>query len=308
MNLQTDRPVPDSIPRSWVDHAPTRIRPFLRLARYDRPIGFWLLAIPCWQGLLLARIGDGLGWSDLSLAVILAVGAVAMRGAGCTYNDIIDRDLDARVERTRDRPLASGTISLQAAWLFLLAQCLVGFVILVQLPLIAIMIGLAALILVAAYPFMKRITWWPQAWLGLTFNWGVLVAYAAIAGQIDPAAILLYASGFFWTLGYDTIYACQDMEDDALVGVRSTARALQSELTIWLWGFYLAAAILAGAAILLTHASPWFVPFFAAYAYHLFDQIRRVDPAQGWACLATFKTNRITGLILTGALFIAAII
>ncbi|MEE2565996.1 4-hydroxybenzoate octaprenyltransferase [Hyphobacterium marinum] len=292
-----------------MDRAPARIRPFLRLARYDRPIGFWLLAIPCWQGLLLANIGGpGLGWPDLELAALLTLGAIAMRGAGCTYNDIVDRDLDARVERTRDRPLAAGTVSLQSAWLFLLAQCLVGFVVLVQLPPIAIGIGLAALALVAAYPFMKRITWWPQAWLGLTFNWGILVAYAAVTGGIDTAAVLLYVSGFFWTLGYDTIYACQDMEDDALVGVRSTARALQGGLHAWLWGFYLAAALLAAAAILVQGPTPWFVGLFALYAYYLFDQIRRTDPDKGAACLAVFKSNQITGLLLTGALFLACII
>lgn len=231
-----------------------------------------------------------------------------MRGAGCTYNDIVDRDLDARVERTRDRPLAAGTVSLQAAWLFLLAQCLVGFVVLVQLPLLAIGIGLAAVLLVAAYPFMKRITWWPQAWLGLTFNWGILVAYASVTGQIDAAAILLFASGVFWTLGYDTIYACQDIQDDALVGVRSTARALQGQLHVWLWGFYLAAGLLAATAILARGPSPWFVGLFALYAYHLFDQIRRTDPADGGQCLAVFKSNQITGLLLTGALFLASVI
>lgn len=308
MTGSTDRRVADSLPRSWVDHAPERIRPFLRLARYDRPIGFWLLAIPCWQGLLLANIGTGLRWADLELAALFALGAIAMRGAGCTYNDIVDRDLDARVDRTRDRPLAAGTVSLQSAWLFLLAQCLVGFLVLVQLPPLAIGIGLTALILVAAYPFMKRITWWPQAWLGLTFNWGILVAYASATGQVDAAAILLFASAFFWTLGYDTIYACQDMEDDALVGVRSTARALQGQLRAWLWGFYLAAALLAAAALLSQGPTPWFVGLFALYAYHLFDQVRRTDPADGQQCLAVFKSNQITGLLLTGALFLASVI
>lgn len=309
MTAPFDRPVADSLPRSWVDRAPARIRPFLRLARYDRPIGFWLLAIPCWQGLLLANTGgSGLGWQDLELAALLTLGAIAMRGAGCTYNDIIDRDLDARVDRTRDRPLAAGTVSLQSAWLFLLAQCLVGFLVLVQLPALAIAIGLAALGLVAAYPFMKRITWWPQAWLGLTFNWGILVAYAAVTGQIDMAALLLYGSAVFWTLGYDTIYACQDREDDALVGVRSTARALQNGLHTWLWAFYLLAAILAAAAILIKGPSPWFVPLFAAYAYHLFDQVRHVDPRNGAACLAVFRSNRLTGLILTAALLVTSLI
>ena len=308
MTSYSDRPVPDSIPQSWVDVAPPRLRPFLRLARYDRPIGFWLLALPCWQGLLLASIGTGLSWQLPLFMLLLGIGAVAMRGAGCTYNDIIDRDLDAQVARTRDRPLASGTISVRAAWLFLLAQCLVGFVVLIQLPPLAIYIALAALLLVAAYPFMKRITWWPQAWLGLTFNWGALVGFVALAGHMDASALCLYASGLFWTLGYDTIYACQDMEDDALVGVRSTARALQSNLHLWLWVFYLGAAILAGAALLLAGASPWFVPLYGAYVYHLLDQIRHVDAARGDVCLALFKSNRLTGLLLVITLLVATVI
>ena len=308
MTLSSDRRVADSVPTTWVDRMPGRMRPFLRLARYDRPAGFWLLAIPCFQGLALARIGEGFVPADFYYGLLLLLGAIAMRGAGCTYNDIVDRDLDRQVERTRDRPLAAGTVSLRAAWLFVLAQCLVGFVVLVQLPLLAIVIALGSLFLVAAYPFMKRLTWWPQAWLGLTFNWGALVGYAALSGQIDPAVLALYASGFFWTLGYDTIYACQDMEDDALVGVRSTARALHANLHRWLWVFYGAAAALAGLASLLAGASPWFVLPFAAFAFHLFDQIRRVDPAFPAQCLAVFKSNRLSGLLLVLALSVATII
>lgn len=308
MTLASDRRVADSAPKTWVDRMPARIRPFLRLARYDRPAGFWLLAIPCFQGVTLAAVGNGLGWNDAYFALLFLIGAVAMRGAGCTYNDIVDRDLDRQVARTRDRPLAAGTVTLRSAWLFTLAQCFVGFVVLLQLPPLAIGIAVGSLVLVAAYPFMKRITWWPQAWLGLTFNWGALVAYTAMTGRIDAAGIALYASGFFWTLGYDTIYACQDMEDDALVGVRSTARALQSNLHLWLWGFYGASASLAGLAALLAGASPWFVIPFALYAWHLFDQIRHVDPAFGNQCLAVFKANQLTGLLLVLALGVAAFI
>jgi 4-hydroxybenzoate polyprenyltransferase len=307
MSLNADRRVADSLPTSWVDKAPEVLRPYLRLARYDRPIGFWLLAIPCWQGLLLAGAGSGLSLDTVLYALLFGVGAVAMRGAGCTYNDIIDKDLDAQVERTADRPLAAGTVSLKAAWAFLAAQCLVGLIVLIQLPLIAIGIGLAALLLVAAYPFMKRITWWPQAWLGLTFNWGVLVAYAAAAGTIDLAALALYFSGVFWTLGYDTIYACQDAEDDALVGVRSTARLFGEHSRHWIAGFYGAAAILAGIAGVLAGASAWFAAGFALYAFHLFDQIRRLDPRDGAACLTLFKANRLTGILLIGALFMGAV-
>ena len=307
MSLNEDRRVADSLPTSWVDRAPEALRPFLRLARYDRPIGFWLLAIPCWQGLLLARAGGGLNVDDLLYALLFGIGAVAMRGAGCTYNDIVDRDLDARVERTADRPLAAGTVSLKAAWAFLVAQSLVGLIVLVQLPLIAIGVGLAALLLVAGYPFMKRITWWPQAWLGLTFNWGVLVAYAAVAGTIDAAALALYASAIFWTLGYDTIYAHQDAEDDALVGVRSTARLFGEQSRHWIAGFYGASAILAAIAGVLAGVSAWFAAGFAIYACHLFDQIRRLDPRDGAACLTLFKANRLTGFFLIGALFMGAV-
>ncbi|MEE2525319.1 4-hydroxybenzoate octaprenyltransferase [Hyphobacterium sp. HN65] len=310
MTTASDRRVADSLPTSWVDRAPLRVRPFLRLARYDRPIGFWLLAIPCWTGLLLARLasGDPATLADLGWAVLFGVGAIAMRGAGCTYNDIVDRDLDRQVARTADRPLAAGTLSVRSAWLFLLAQCLVGFVVLMQLPDLARWVALGSLVLVAAYPFMKRITWWPQAWLGLTFNWGALVGYAVIAGEIDGAAIALYISSLFWTLGYDTIYACQDMEDDAMVGVKSTALALRSNLETWLWVFYAVAAMLAALAGVLADAPLWFALLILPFTFHLFDQIRKVDAADGPACLAVFKSNRTTGLLLALSFLICSFI
>lgn len=308
MQLNFDRRVADSIPKTWVDTAPAALRPYLRLARYDRPIGFWLLALPCWMGLLLARVGEGLGWIDLWYAVLFAIGAVAMRGAGCTYNDIVDRDLDRQVARTADRPLAAGTITLRSAWIFLAIQAGVGLLVLVQLPLLAIGVGLASLLLVAAYPFMKRITWWPQAWLGLTFNWGIPVAYTAAAGSIDPAMIALYASAVFWTLGYDTIYAHQDVDDDAMIGVRSTARLFGERSQWWIAGFYGLTASLAGLAIVLQQASPFIVIGFALYAAHLFDQIRRLDIGDGAACLTLFKSNRTTGLLLCATLGLGAIV
>jgi 4-hydroxybenzoate polyprenyltransferase len=308
MQLNFDRRVSDSVPTSWVDDAPLILRPYLRLARYDRPIGFWLLAIPCWQGLLFARIGTGLGWIDLWYAVLMTIGAIAMRGAGCTYNDIIDRDLDAQVERTANRPLAAGTLSLKQAWAFLVGQALVGFLVLIQLPLLAILTGLGALVLVAAYPFMKRITWWPQAWLGLTFNWGIPVAYTAAAQQIDAAMLCLYLAAVLWTIGYDTIYAHQDSEDDALVGMRSTARLFGERSQYWIAGFYATSAILVGLAVFLKLASPWFVAIYALYAAHLFSQVREVDITDGARCLSVFKSNRITGLLLVAALLVAAIL
>lgn len=308
MHLNFDRRVADSIPKTWVDTAPERLRPYLRLARYDRPIGFWLLALPCWMGLLLARVGEGVSLIDLWWAVLFAIGAIAMRGAGCTYNDIIDRDLDRQVARTADRPLAAGTISLKSAWIFLAAQAGVGLLVLIQLPLLAILVGLASLLLVAAYPFMKRITWWPQAWLGLTFNWGIPVAYTAAAGSIDTTMIALYAAAVFWTLGYDTIYAHQDVDDDAMIGVRSTARLFGEHSQWWIAGFYGLSASLAGVAIVLQQAAPWIVIGFALYAAHLFDQIRRLDITDGAACLALFKSNRTTGLLLCATLLIGAIV
>lgn len=306
MTLNFDRRVADSIPETWVDTAPPAWRPYLRLARYDRPIGFWLLALPCWMGLALANIGSGFGWNDLYYAALFGIGAIAMRGAGCTYNDIIDRDLDAQVARTANRPLAAGTVSLKQAWLFLGAQCLVGLIVLVQLPLLAILVGLGSLLLVAAYPFMKRITWWPQAWLGLTFNWGVPVAYTAAAGQIDLAMIALYASCVFWTLGYDTIYAHQDSEDDALVGVRSTARLFGTASPYWVAGFYGLAAILAGLALYLSTATPFIVPLFALYSAHLFNQVRLMNIEDGAHCLSVFKSNRTTGALLVATLSLGA--
>ncbi|WP_022701639.1 4-hydroxybenzoate octaprenyltransferase [Oceanicaulis alexandrii] len=308
MTIAPDRRVADSVPTSWVDHAPSALRPYLRLARYDRPVGFWLLAIPCWQGLALASVQAGLDWLDLYWAILFGVGAIAMRGAGCTYNDIIDRDIDAKVARTADRPLAAGTVSLKQAWAFLIAQCLVGLLVLIQLPLPAILTGLGALALVAGYPFMKRITWWPQAWLGLTFNWGVLVAGATALGTpFAPEILLLYGANLFWTLGYDTIYACQDMEDDAMVGVKSSARALGGKISFGVLAFYLMTAALAALAGLVAGAGLMFAPAFAVFAAHLLLQTRKLDPEDGRECLRRFKANQITGLLLAGAFLLGAL-
>ena len=284
------------------------IRPYLRLARYDRPVGFWLLTLPCWFGLAAARLDTGLSWIDLYYAALFAVGAVAMRGAGCTYNDIGDRDLDASVARTADRPLAAGTLSVKNAWVFLLGQCLVGLGVLIQLPLAAILTALAALGLVAAYPFMKRITWWPQAWLGLTFNWGVPVAGAtALGSPFTAQIILLYLASLFWTVGYDTIYACQDKEDDALIGVKSSARALGRHVRAGVAVSYAGAAGLAAAAGVVAGAGLAFAAGFAVFAAHLFRQAAGFDPANGADCLARFKSNRTAGLLLVGAFLLGGL-
>ena len=238
----TTAPLPDTETRGLLAMLPAAARPYALLARFDRPIGWWLLYWPCAFALALS---GGLV-SHWPLLLWMLLGAIAMRGAGCVYNDIVDRDLDAKVARTRGRPLASGAVRLKAAWAWLLALCLIGLVVLVQLNLPAALIALASLALVAAYPFMKRITWWPQVWLGLVFSWGALVAWAAVAGNVPLAGLLLYGGSITWVIGYDTIYALQDVEDDALVGIRSSARALGGAvrsgvalcyaLTIAAWG------------------------------------------------------------------------
>ncbi len=298
----------DAVRGSWVMHAPAYLRPYLQLSRYDRPAGFWLLGLPCLIGVALARASGDFLSSDAWLAALFTVGAVAMRGAGCTYNDILDRDIDAKVARTALRPLPSGAVTLKQAWIWLLAQCAVGLGVLLCLPDFAKLVALGAIPMVALYPLMKRITWWPQVWLGLTFNWGVLVAAAATRGEITQADALLYGALVFWTLGYDTIYAIQDREDDALIGVKSTALRFGPNIkpavtVIYLLCFALcavagyAAAGWAGAAATLL------------FALHLIQQAIRLDPADGARALALFRTNRDAGLLLfAGWAFIAVAI
>ncbi len=215
--------IPDSSKTHWVNRAPEGVRPFLQLSRLDRPVGYWLLALPGWIGLAFAGLSHGFVWMDLVWAALILIGAIAMRGAGCTYNDIVDQDLDAQVARTALRPLPAGTVTTRQAWHWTFVQVGVGFLVWLCLPWLAKGIALLALPLVAAYPFMKRITWFPQVWLGLTFNWAVLVAYAAKTGTLSLPLFIFYLGLIFWTVGYDTIYACQDMEDDAMVGIKSTA-------------------------------------------------------------------------------------
>jgi 4-hydroxybenzoate polyprenyltransferase len=295
----------DAVRGSWVSRAPAFARPYLQLSRYDRPVGFWLLALPCLIGLVLARSPNALIVEDGWLAALFVIGAIAMRGAGCTYNDILDRDIDAKVARTALRPLPSGAVSLKQAWAWLLAQCAVGLAVLLALPDFARLVALAAIPMVALYPLMKRITWWPQVWLGLTFNWGALVAPAAIRGEISPADGLLYAGLVFWTLGYDTIYAIQDKEDDALIGVRSTARRFGGAVRPAIAVIYLACAALCAAAGFL--ADGWFgAAMTGLFALHLALQVLRLDPANGARALSLFRANREAGLLLlAGWAFIA---
>jgi 4-hydroxybenzoate polyprenyltransferase len=299
----------DALNLSLIDRAPAMLRPFLRLARLDRPIGTWLLFWPCVFGLVLgAVVSERLFWSwhDLYLLVLMAVGAVVMRGAGCTYNDIIDREIDAQVARTRGRPLPSGAVTVRQAWLFLGAQLAAGLAVLIQLNSFAIAVGAASLLLIAAYPFMKRITWWPQAWLGLTFNWGALVGFAAQTGAIDASDALLYAGLLFWTLGYDTIYALQDKEDDALIGVKSTARLFGARAKDWVLGFYTAAFALVLAAGFAAHTGWIFAFVMLAAGGHMLWQVHtlRIDDPE--RCLLLFRANRETGALIAAAFVLSS--
>ena len=294
--------LPDAPPDNWVDrHAPLSLRPWLKLGRFDRPIGAWLLMLPGWQAVALAGAMRGQG-PDLRLLVLIAVGAFVMRAAGCAYNDIVDRDYDAKVARTASRPIPAGQISVKQAWAFLVGLSLTGLVVLLMLTPLAIALGVGSLLLVAAYPFMKRVTWWPQAWLGLTFNWGAVLGYAAATGTLGWPALLLYASGLFWTLGYDTIYAVQDMEDDALVGVRSSALRLGRSAPKAVLGFYIACALLALAAGAMAGLGPLFALAVAAYAAQLVWQASRLRIEDGKGALRLFQSNRAAGLILFTAM------
>jgi 4-hydroxybenzoate polyprenyltransferase len=298
----------DAVRGSWVASAPAFARPYLQLSRYDRPAGFWLLGLPCPIGLALARMGSGFGPGDALLVLLFAIGAVAMRGAGCTYNDILDRDIDAKVARTALRPLPSGAVSLKQAWVWLVIQCLVGLGVLLALPDFAKLVALGSIPMVALYPLMKRITWWPQVWLGLTFNWGVLVAAAAARGAITLPDIVLYIALIFWTLGYDTIYAIQDREDDALIGVRSTARRFGNHIKP-------AVTVIYALTNILTLIAGWLAGGLAGalgivpFALHLAQQAMRLDPADGALALNLFRANRDAGLLLLVSwAFIAAFI
>ena len=300
----------DAVP-SWVDRAPARWRPFLRLSRLDRPIGTWLLWLPCLWGLLLAMLGTGrAGWADLWTAAACGLGALLARGAGCTWNDLADRDLDARVTRTRARPLPSGQVTPRAALLWMAAQALLALLVLLTLPWIAVAVALLGLVPALLYPFAKRVTWWPQAVLGLAFNWGVLVATAAHAGAVTPAALLLYAAGIAWTLFYNTIYAAQDAEDDALAGVRSTARLFGEATPRWLRRFLVATVSLMALAVLATlPASPLALALALgapwAMGWHLAWQLGRFDPDDAPGLLRLFRSNRDAGLIPVAALALA---
>jgi 4-hydroxybenzoate polyprenyltransferase len=294
---------------NWVDtHAPAWTRPYLRLSRFDRPIGSWLLLMPCWwSAALAAAISGHIGSLPLTI-VLFFIGAFVMRGAGCTWNDITDRNLDAKVERTRSRPIPAGQVSVAQALAFLVAQALVGLAVLLQFNRFAILTGIASLLIVAIYPFMKRITWWPQVVLGLAFSWGALMGFAAEFARIGIVAVVLYAGSIAWVIGYDTIYAHQDAEDDALIGIKSTARLFAERTRPALVLFYGLAVVLTGVALWLAAARlPAWIGL-AAFATHLVWQIARLDIGNSALCLRLFKSNRDAGLLLFAGLLADAVL
>ncbi len=292
----------------WIDRLlPAPARPYARLMRLDRPIGTWLLLFPCWWGLFLALDKDHLlfawqtplqSWFVVGSAILFVIGAVVMRGAGCTYNDIVDRDFDAKVARTALRPIPSGQVSVWQAATFLATQLLAGLLILLTFNRFTVLLGVLSLALVFTYPLMKRITYWPQAFLGLTFNWGALMGWAAVTGDLGLPAFALYAGGIAWTLHYDTIYAHQDKEDDALIGVKSTALKLGAQTKSWLAGFSVATIVLFEIAVALAHLGWPAMLAVAAVALHLTWQILTVELDDPADCLAKFRSNRWIGWIL----------
>lgn len=291
----------------WIDRkVPASVRPYFRLARIDRPVGVWLLAIPCWWGVALAftSIAGASSYEAITLAPLFLIGALLMRAAGCTWNDILDRDIDAKVARTATRPLASGALSVKQALAFMILLLALAALILLVLNDFTKILAVSSLVLVALYPLMKRITYWPQAFLGLTFNWGALVGYAAITENLMPAALALYAGAFFWTLGYDTIYAHQDKEDDALVGVKSTALKFGDRSRNWIAGFYTAAVLCFAAAGVLADLSLLYFIALLGPAGLLAVQVRGVDLDDPQSCLAHFKANTRAGLWLLAAILI----
>ena len=295
--------VPDARPDNWVDHiAPAAWRPYLRLVRFDRPIGAWLLLFPCWWGQALAELSLGHPYPNPWYLALFFAGAFLMRGAGCTYNDIVDKEYDARVARTAARPLPSGQVSVAKAQIFLVLLLIAGFLILLQFNLFTIVLGVSSLILVAIYPFMKRLTDWPQIVLGLAFKWGALLGWSAVQGSLALPSLALYAGCVLWTIGYDTIYAHQDKEDDQRVGLRSTALRLGAATPQWLVGFYGGAIVLWGGAAAAAGARFAFFSALAVAALQLAWQAATLkvdDPAN---CLARFKSNQLVGWLLLAGL------
>jgi len=295
----------DAVAPSFFQMLPNLARPYLSLARIDRPVGIWLLLLPCWIGIAFTAIPLGFRWSYLLWFIVFAVGAVAMRGAGCTWNDITDREIDAKVTRTANRPIPSGAVTLNQAYASLAAQLFVGFLVWLTLPMDAKIIALIAIPLVAAYPYMKRITFWPQAWLGLTFNWGVLVAAATI-GSIGFSVLVLFSSLTLWTIAYDTIYALEDREDDALIGVKSTARLFGDRATLWAFMFHLGSTSHLALAAYLIGAGRLGAIAALGFLAHGLWQAARLKRSKERDALAVFKSNVWAGAIILGCFFVAA--
>jgi 4-hydroxybenzoate polyprenyltransferase len=289
---------------NWVDSlAPSYTRPYLRLARLDRPIGSWLLLMPCWWSVGLAGMHND-RFPSLWHIVLFFIGAFAMRGAGCTWNDLVDRDLDGRVERTRSRPIPSGQVTVAQATMFMVALALVGFFVLIQFNRFTVATGIASLLVVVIYPFMKRITYWPQIFLGLAFSWGALMGWPATFGRLDWPAIVLYAGSILWVIGYDTIYAHQDRDDDLLIGIKSTALLFGDRTPTMLATFYAGAIVLIAAAGFMAGGKIMFTIGIVAFAAHLAWQVTRLDIDDSAHCLVLFKSNRDAGLILFGAMLL----
>ena len=313
-----DGRVADAVAQNWVDRfAPRWSRPYLRLSRADRPAGTWLLLLPCWWGLALAVAADPAGGTlhDIWVAFACAIGAFLMRGAGCTWNDITDRKIDAEVARTKSRPIPSGRVTTRQAAIWMALQALVAFGILLTFNSYAIALGIASLLPVAIYPFAKRFTWWPQVFLGFAFNWGALLAWAAHSGSLGWPPVLLYLSGIAWTLFYDTIYAHQDKEDDALIGVKSTARLFGDNTPRALFIFFALSVTLMGfaavnATVMLDNKFVVLIGIAAAWLFgmHLSWQMRRLDINNPDVCLHLFRSNRDAGLIAAALLGISALI
>lgn len=293
---------------NWVDSlAPSYTRPYLRLARLDRPIGSWLLLMPCWWSVGLAGMhNDRL--PSLWHIVLFFIGAFAMRGAGCTWNDLVDRDLDGRVERTRSRPIPSGQVTVAQATMFMVAQALVGFLVLIQFNRFTVAAGIASLLVVVIYPFMKRITYWPQIFLGLAFSWGALMGWPATFGRLDWPAIVLYIGSILWVIGYDTIYAHQDRDDDLLIGIKSTALLFGERTPTMLATFYAGAIALIAVAGFMAGGGIIFTIGIIGFAAHLAWQVSRLDIDDPAHCLTLFKSNRDAGLILFAAMLVDTVV
>lgn len=288
----------------WIERLPSRIRPFFYLARIDRPIGIWLLLLPGWWGIILAVGGArGIDARTFELLILFAIGAIVMRAAGCVVNDLWDRDLDRKVARTRGRPLASGAVGMKSAFAFLAALLVAGFLILIQMPLVTILLGVLSLPLIAVYPLMKRITWWPQLFLGVTFNFGALMGWSAVTGTVGLAALCLYVAGIFWTLGYDTIYAHQDIEDDALAGIKSTARLFAERGKFWVVVFHGLTILFLCAAGVVAEAGTLYFLILAAASVFALRSCLHWNPSDPASSLKVFRLARDFGVLI----FIAAL-